>query len=163
MPESVNDRFSKKYEHLFFMTKSEDYFFDIDAIRGMCITENRQRNKSKENYGAAFISPLGKGERMEQHPLGKNPGDVSDFWDIPTKAYKGNHFATYNTRLIDKPILAGCPKGGIVLDMFCGTGTTVYRSIELGRKSIGIEGNQQNVITGNKMLVELKKIIPLFT
>ena len=33
MPESVTDRFSKKHEYFFFMTKSTDYYFDLDAIR----------------------------------------------------------------------------------------------------------------------------------
>lgn len=33
MPESVTDRFSKKHEYFFFMTKSTDYYFDLDSIR----------------------------------------------------------------------------------------------------------------------------------
>lgn len=33
MPESVTDRFTKKHEYFFFMTKSTDYYFDLDSIR----------------------------------------------------------------------------------------------------------------------------------
>ena len=33
MPESVTDRFTKKHEYFFFMTKSTDYYFDLDGIR----------------------------------------------------------------------------------------------------------------------------------
>jgi len=52
---------------------------------------------------------------------GKNPGDV---WHINTKPYSKAHFAVYPLELIRRPILAGCPVGGVVLDPFGGSGTT---------------------------------------
>lgn len=79
----------------------------------------------------------------EGNPKGKNPGDVSDFWDIPTKPSNVKHFATFNFDLIDKPIIAGCPKGGIILDPFCGSGTTLIRAKQLGRNYIGIDGKKE--------------------
>lgn len=54
------------------------------------------------------------------HPKGKNPGDV---WYIPTAPYPESHFATFPLELIRRPILAGCPVSGIVLDPFGGSGT----------------------------------------
>ena len=60
----------------------------------------------------------------ENNPKGKNCGDVADFWDIPTKPSSTKHYATYNDELLKKPILAGCPIGGLVYDPFMGTGTT---------------------------------------
>jgi DNA modification methylase len=41
------------------------------------------------------------------HPLGKNPGDV---WRIPTAGFRGAHFAVFPERLIERPLLAGCPE-----------------------------------------------------
>lgn len=84
---------------------------------------------------------------------GKNPGDVSDFWDIPTQPSSDEHYAAYNDKLIGKPIIAGCPKDGIILDPFCGTATTGCRAIELGRKFIGIEGSEKYVQMANKNLL----------
>ena len=44
------------------------------------------------------------------------------------------------TSLLIKPmILAGCPPGGIVLDPFAGSGTTVMVAIQLGREGIGLD------------------------
>jgi site-specific DNA-methyltransferase (cytosine-N4-specific) len=84
---------------------------------------------------------------------GKNPGSVSDFWDIPTQPSSDEHYAAYNDKLIGKPIVAGCPKGGIILDPFCGTATTGCRALELGRNFIGFEGSEKFVKMGNKNLL----------
>ena len=144
MPESVTDRFSKKHEYIFFMVKSERYYFDMDEIRDKCKPLNKWGGPVvKDGSNSAYCKATG----MVVQPNNgmKNPGDVSDFWDITTKPSKQKHYATYNSELIDKPIIAGCPAGGIVLDPFCGTGTTLARAAELGRKYIGIEGKAEYV------------------
>lgn len=84
---------------------------------------------------------------------GKNPGSVSDFWDIPTQPSSDEHYAAYNDKLIGKPIIAGCPKGGIILDPFAGTATTGCRALELGRKFIGFDGSEKYAAMGNKNLL----------
>lgn len=93
---------------------------------------------------------------------GKNPGSVSDFWDITTKPNSDKHYASFNTELVDKPIMAGCPKGGIILDPFCGTATTGCRAIDLQRKFIGIEGKPEYVSIGNKKLLPFQITQQLF-
>lgn len=83
---------------------------------------------------------------------GKNPGDVSDFWDCPTRPSSDEHYAAYNDKLIGKPIVAGCPKGGLILDPFCGTATTGCRALELDRNFIGFEGSPKYAKMANKNL-----------
>lgn len=75
---------------------------------------------------------------LKYHPKGSKPGDV---WDIlPEDTQKREqHFAPYPADLCKTPIVATCPEGGIVLDPFCGTGTTMLVAFELGRKSVGID------------------------
>lgn len=65
-------------------------------------------------------------------------------WEIPTQAYKGSHFATYPEKLVEPCILAGCPVGGTVLDIFFGSGTTGQVAQRLGRNFIGIDINVAN-------------------
>jgi len=86
----------------------------------------------------------------EDNQKGKNPGSVSDFWDIPTKPSSEKHYAMYNDSLLVKPVLAGCPKGGIIYDPFMGTGSTAEVAIRSGRKFIGSEMGQENCKTANK-------------
>lgn len=75
---------------------------------------------------------------LRYHPKGAKPTDV---WDvIPEDTQKRKeHFAPYPEDLCRVPLLATCPEGGIVLDPFCGTGTTLLVAHELRRKSVGID------------------------
>ena len=83
---------------------------------------------------------------------GKNPGSVADFWDIPTKPSTNEHYASYNDELIRKPILAGCPEGGIVYDPFMGTGSTAEVCLRSKRLFIGSEMSEKYVEIANKRL-----------
>jgi len=78
---------------------------------------------------------------LKYHPNGSKPRDV---WDIIPEdtQNRGIHFAPYPEDLCKIPILATCPEGGIVLDPFCGTGTTMLVAFHLGRKSVGIDISQ---------------------
>ncbi|HCX04789.1 MAG TPA: hypothetical protein DHM42_09875 [Clostridiales bacterium] len=40
-------------------------------------------------------------------------------------------------------MIAGCPKGGTILDPFNGSGTTTLRAEQLDRKWIGIDGSEE--------------------
>ena len=75
---------------------------------------------------------------LKYHPKGSKPRDV---WDIMPEDTQGRrtHFAPYPMDLCRIPILATCPGGGVVLDPFCGTGTTLLTARNLGRKSVGID------------------------
>ena len=78
---------------------------------------------------------------LKYHPDGAKLGDV---WDIIPEDTQGRklHFAPYPPDLCRTPILTTCPPDGIVLDPFCGTGTTMSVAYENGRKSVGIDISQ---------------------
>lgn len=72
------------------------------------------------------------------NPQGTLPNDV---WDIipEDSQHRKMHFAPYPEELCVIPIKSTCPKDGVVLDPFSGTGTTMKVAYELGRKSVGID------------------------
>lgn len=173
IPSSVTDRFSNKHESFFFFTKSQKYFFNLDAAEDQRLTkENRPDKHDRErilNYKIKEIRIKNENEKLtekkatlkriqeenasdptefwnppeiKKHPEKKNPGDVSDFWNINTEPNSSAHVASYNMALLDKPILAGSPKDGIILDPFAGIGTTLIRAKDHGRRFIGIEGSR---------------------
>ena len=75
---------------------------------------------------------------LKYHPNGSKPSDVWDIIPEDTQKRKA-HFAPYPEDLCRIPILATCPPDGVVLDPFCGTGTTMLVASKLIRKSVGID------------------------
>jgi len=167
MPESVTDRFSKKHEYFFFMAKQAKYYFDLDSIRDehkqppIKRIVNSERKFTGTNYGTNGTGIATHSGNSLGHPSGKNPGSVSDFWDIPTRPSSAKHYATFNTELISKPILAGCPVGGVILDPFCGTATTGARALELNRRFIGIDGSKEYIEVAQQRLESVLNRQPL--
>jgi DNA modification methylase len=159
MPEPVTDRFAKKHEYIFFMVKSKKYYFDLDAIR-----DEHKWAKDKRNDGKRHEYKDGVKSKNNEYlatnavsfnPLGKNPGSVSDFWDITTKPSKNIHYASYNTELITKPILAGCPEDGLIYDPFMGSGTTAIHAIMNNRNYIGSEMSKEYLQIANKRISDV--------
>ena len=64
-------------------------------------------------------------------------------WTVATQPFGEAHFATFPPALIEPCILAGCPKGGTVLDPFGGAGTTGLVADRLQRNAILIELNPE--------------------
>jgi DNA modification methylase len=69
---------------------------------------------------------------------------LPDIWaDIPPISSHAAERLGYATQkpqaLLERIIEASCPKDGVVLDPFCGCGTTVHAAQKLGRQWIGID------------------------
>ncbi len=104
-------------------------------IRG----QQRTTHSNSENVSGRARELQEKGFYfLKYHPNGSKPSDV---WDIIPEDTQNRptHFAPYPEDLCKIPILATCPTDGIVLDPFCGTGTTMLVALKLGRKSVGID------------------------
>ena len=78
-------------------------------------------------------------QNVKSNPKGKNPGDM---WSINNQKTTHKHFATYPVELPLRIIKGFCPKDGIVLDPFCGSGTTGLACKLEKRKCILIDCNE---------------------
>jgi site-specific DNA-methyltransferase (adenine-specific) len=87
------------------------------------------------------------------HPDGTLPGDVWEIIPEDTQNRK-EHYAVYPEDLCRIPILATCPKQGIVLDPFCGSGTTNLVASKLNRKSIGIDISEEYIAFSKERIDE---------
>lgn len=116
MPTSVRDRLNASHDFVYLLVRSSRYFFDLDAIREPHRSVRRPTSKKQESTRPSWIGPLA-GTRsgldrlhsagVSGHVLGKNPGDV---WNIATRSYRGDHFATFPEELVRRPLLATCPE-----------------------------------------------------
>jgi DNA modification methylase len=151
LPESVRDRCTRCYEHIFQLTKSKRYYYDYMAIaepmKPASITRLKGARGGSHKYAIGIPGqpaqninkPRSAGSiSVEQIPTHRNKRDV---WHINTVPYSGAHFAAFLPKLAETCILAGCPVGGIVLDPFFGSGTTGLAAKQNNRHFIGIEIN----------------------
>lgn len=157
-PESVKNRPTKAHEYIFLLTKSRDYYYNADAIREPLSAYYRkafekfgpQPRSNTSNFSTETRYTTGtkacstaKSRLGFVNPLGKNKRSV---WTVPTTKkfnVNGKHFATYPDRLIEPCILAGSQPGDMVLDPFCGIGTTGRVALQHGRVFTGIELNPE--------------------
>lgn len=162
LPESVRDRFSVRDEVIFRLTAERFAYFDLDAVREPYAAAAVERlARAVPTFAGTKGTAPGQPARTLRMPKvggrkrpgdglshfggepvydkGKNPGNV---WRIPTAARTGarfGHFAMMPPGLCERPILATCPPGGVVLDPFAGTGTTAEVANRLGRRAVLIE------------------------
>lgn len=82
-------------------------------------------------------------ESIKEDGVDGIPRAKRSVWSVPTKPFKGAHFATFPPELIEPCVLAACPVGGVVLDPFGGSGTTAGVALATGRRSIVCELNPE--------------------
>jgi len=168
MPESVRDRCTKAHEYLFLLSKAERYYFDARAI-AQPITESSKgrlaqpnlpnqagsdRVPGKTNGNMKAVGPRFGGNKYgddgreesrtksgNEYTGGDGLANRRSVWTVTTQPFSEAHFATFPPALIEPCIMAGCPKGGTVLDPFAGAGTTGLVADRLGRNAVLIELN----------------------
>lgn len=153
MPESVKDRCTKSHEYIFLLSKSPNYYFDYEAIQEPANSihsgtrvfgANDQVGTMRGDIGNTFSD---NGLRNKR-----------DVWSVIPSHYKEAHFATFPEELVTPMLLAGCPKNGIVLDPFMGSGTTGAVAILNKRHYIGCELNKAYIEMANKRIADAVKI-----
>ncbi len=90
------------------------------------------------SHEKVFLFSKANRYHFNKSAVGRNPGDV---WVIPTVPFAGAHFAVFPPELPRRAIAAGCRPGGVVLDMFSGSGTTGLAAAELGHRYVGVDLN----------------------
>lgn len=99
---------------------------------------DKQRGHSRQHAG--FNDRWDAMERSEQQA---KPAMMRDVWFVSPGGYDEAHFAVMADEVARRCILAGCPKGGTVLDPFGGAGTTGMVADRLGRNAVLIELNPE--------------------
>lgn len=130
----ASKRFSGRYEVVLWFTKSNDYTFNLDAIR----VPQKYPNKKY------FKGP--KKGQLSGNPLGKNPGDI---WEIPN--VKANHVektihpCQFPVELVERLVLSMTNERDWVLDPFMGVGSTAIAALMHNRHVVGAELMQEYI------------------
>ncbi|MBI4721951.1 MAG: restriction endonuclease [Candidatus Stahlbacteria bacterium] len=121
---------SRVHEIIFWYSKSNQWQFYPDNIRQPYSAKSLER----EGY-AGFASKMTKGKPVELKRGGKFP---EDWVYIPPVKGNSKEYMGYQTqkpeKLLERIVKASSNEGNVVLDPFCGCGTTVAVAERLGRR-----------------------------
>ncbi len=143
LPESVRDRPSKTHEYIFLLSRSERYYYDAEAIKEPAKDwgERDRTNWRARTCARSIGQPPQKGATSANFAeSGRNARSV---WKFSTVPYGDAHFAVFPPELPRRCIKAGSRPGDLILDPFCGSGTTLEVARRLGRRWIGFELNPE--------------------
>lgn len=134
--------FGSMYEPILFgVVDAKDYTFNADAIK---VQARTGAVRKLMDYRKAVPT---------QYSDEKVPGNV---WSIPRVRYRMDEYEEHPSQkpetLLERIIKASSSPGDTVLDPFSGTFTTCAVAKRLGRKSIGIEIEEQFVKVGLRRL-----------
>lgn len=107
------------------------------------------RGSKRNSFARETKYSDGEHGQKAQHRPGRADVDYGEtrnkrsVWTVATHGFKGAHFATFPPDLIRPCILAGAPRGGLVLDPFGGAGTTALVAMQEGRRSVLCELNPE--------------------
>jgi DNA modification methylase len=132
MPESVTDRPTKSHEYLFLLAKSENYFYDAEAIKEVAVggTPGNTTHKDQTAFENGDLHMRTKAGLTHMVAFARH--NKRSVWTIPVEAFPEAHFATFPTRLVEPCIQAGTSERGCCAS--CGAPWT--RSV---RRSVAFE------------------------
>ena len=108
-PESVRDRPTKSHETVFLLSRSRNYYYDVDAVRG----PNGRRLRTTWEFPT--------------EPRKRSNGGMDD------------HPAIMPLSLARRCVEITSRPGDVVLDPYAGSGTTLIAARNAGRKWVGVE------------------------
>lgn len=123
-------RFSSVHDTIGFFAKTEKYYFDLDAVRIPYDEETKKARSRSIFVGKKWLE------------VGYNPKDV---WSVSRlhriHSERENHPTQKPLEIVERMVKASSPEGGVVLDPFAGSGTTVEACIKNNRHYIAFELN----------------------
>ena len=148
MPESVKDRCTKAHEYIFLLSKSKKYYFDNEAIKEDCV--GKDERKWADSYEKADSIKQGETnaniKRTKRYSKdGSFKRNKRSVWTVTTKPFKGAHFATFPTDLIEPCVLAGCP------EKICVACDKPYVRVMQRPKQLQVERNKRSGLDDRKV------------
>jgi site-specific DNA-methyltransferase (adenine-specific) len=151
MPASAKDRFTVDFENIFFFTKEPKYYFEqqfelATTLNGYKYEQGtyKEQLESAKQQGVGFDGPtrthIGQtrinGKAPTYAPSTETGRNMRTTWTVNFEPSGNEHYASYPTKLVEIPIRAGSPVGGLVYDCFGGTATTAVVAHKLKRRWI---------------------------
>ena len=101
------------------------------------------RDRPARGYEYVFLFVKDRNYFFDKSKL-PSDGGAEDVWSIPARPKQNGakQTAPFPDELVEQCLAVGCPPYGVVLDPFCGSGTTMRIALRDGHPAIGIELNE---------------------
>ncbi|HEX7974780.1 MAG TPA: DNA methyltransferase [Anaerolineales bacterium] len=127
-PSPIRSAFNRKHDIILVYTKSQEYTFNVDAVRQPYDPSTVKTFASSAKAGFGKVPDLERGKVPE------------DWWYFPVVARLHSERTGYPTQkpqaLLERIITASSNPGDLVADFFCGSGTAPLAAARLGRRFI---------------------------
>jgi site-specific DNA-methyltransferase (adenine-specific) len=141
--------FGKRHDIIFRYSKTDEFTFNLDEVREEYAEATKERFKhyignvrGKRDFGTQKLNALGR--------------QPDDWWQIQPIAPSGKERLGYPTQkpepLLNKIIRSSSNEGDIVLDAYCGCGTTIAVAHAFNRRWMGIDITYQSIAVVLKRL-----------
>lgn len=138
-PSPIRSAFNRKHDTILVYTKSNDYTFNVDAVRQPYNPVTVKTFASSPKAGFGKVPDLARGKVPE------------DWWYFPVVARLHNERTGYPTQkpqaLLERIVLASSNPGDLVADFFSGSGTTAAAASRLDRRFLAVDGTWRAVHT----------------
>lgn len=141
------------HQTIFFYSKSDNYKFNIiyGAYSETTNVDQILQLRQRDEHGVSKYATDAKGEAI--YATDKKGVPLSDVWEIPFLNPKAKERTGYPTQkpvlLLDRIIRIATEPGDLVVDPFCGSGTTLVAAAILGRRFLGIDTSNEAVELAN--------------
>ena len=106
----------------------------------------RENVRDRPARGYEYIFLFAK-DRYYYFDKARLPNDIGseEIWSFPARPRQTSvkQTAPFPDELVERCLAIGCPPRGVVLDPFCGSGTTMRVALEHGHSALGIELNEE--------------------
>jgi len=147
------------HDVILFYSRSNNYVFN-KLTQPHEDTYLARFNKTEKGTGRKYFDGRGKKLYLDEVEkqgkyIGDVWGDIMSFQQIPTSLENTQYPTQKPENLLERIILASSNPGDLVLDCFCGSGTTLAVAQKLGRRWIGCDINLGAIQTTTKRLNQI--------
>ncbi len=139
-------------------------FYEFLGVKGFW-RFSESRMKELHEAGEVVLSSTGKSLSRKKYLEGAKGTPVTDWWDdVNRVSPTSNERVGYPTQkpeaLLERIIRASSNPGDLVLDCFCGSGTTAATAQKLGRRWITCDLGRFAIHTARKRLLAIPDLTP---
>jgi adenine-specific DNA-methyltransferase len=152
--------FQRYHDNLLWYSKQDfGYLFHEQWEEPTNVLKGRKESYERDEDGRLFRWQSLHGERYKifRDDRGVRMGDVWELAFIHPSGKERTGYATQKPESLLERVVASCSEpGGVIADLFCGSGTTLAVAEKLGRRWIGCDLGRFAIHTTRKRLLDLR-------